>query len=523
MIVLQQLLPGVGLLFGNTGPCLCCSWQLLQHGRCMQVAHELEAELSSAAHTVLAEAPLDSVLAALADVPEAVAQTVLCTRKEAACDAIEVHKSWLLNVPAALLRPAICAQAQMSPLQARRINLWVEASDDRLKQNAAGLETAAMLHSMPAVTSLQVCIIGCTGPRDHLDRLMEKKCTELCCTLPHQLAAAVAGATQLTQLQLSAYDCKRTLPPVLAALATAAGGNLRRLEARHGLSDDGMKQVAAPLATLHALTHLDLSSQGFGVAGAGALASALSALTGLQCLCLGHAKLGQVKAASKLAPALAPLTRLTALDLCFAQNLQLAAARAYAPRLAGMRALRVLSLASSGLCAAGAAEFGKHMAPLSELTWLSVNHSKMAGQPGLHTITAALPQLQHFAASCCGLGGAAAHALAGTLAPMTGLRRLDLATHGKHALTDENVYALAAALGALRQITALDLRGAQGSEHAGTLLGKALRQMAELEVRVSCLQCGPCCANAHAAVGRARPMWIWMHCVQEPLHHVPWP
>ena len=460
--------------------------------RHMQVACELEADLPQRAQQLMTDSRLSELTAALADTPHDVAQIVLSLRKHDMQRTGTRGRCWLHELPRTLMQPAICAEAAVRGTVKMSVDLYVNGGHhDAMGDNAVNLARAAALASMPAVTNLHVFVPGCHSIlASGIRKTDASLCAQACCALPQQLAQRLAAATQLTSFEILALDCKRVAAPIISAVGRACTSQLRSLRvSSDALNDEGMKQIAAPLAGLTSLTQLRISGQKFGSPGADALAGALRQLTALQDLQIGHAKMASAKATTKLAPALACLSHLTALALCFAGKLQPALCRAYAPKISALRALRHLNLSGCGLCGAGAAELGKHMAALTDLEMLVVSGNKMAGWPGLDAVCAALPRLRSFRADKCDLGHHAdegtAHILFDSLAHASRLQVLSLASEwrGKHCLKGHDLLALAKVLPRLTALTYLNLEAAAGEETAGSAISSSLRCLTNLQVR----------------------------------------
>jgi Leucine-rich repeat (LRR) protein len=215
------------------------------------------------------------------------------------------------------------------------------------------------------------------------------------------LAPALASMSALSTLNLR--DCRidaggaRALEPAFARLAVLATLDL---EFNAADSDTVFAlELAQALASLTALTSLGLSKCNIDACGASALALTLTRLTGMQTLDLSRNKIDA------------------------------AAASALSPSLAGLIAMQSLKLSECAIGEAGAAALAPALTSLTSLTTLDL--------------------------SSCAIGVAGVSALAPALAGLTALTALNLRRNGR--LGDAGAAALAAALAGLRGLTSLDL------------------------------------------------------------------
>ena len=242
------------------------------------------------------------------------------------------------------------------------------------------------------------------------------------------------------------------LMPVLARLPQLAHLDLR---------DNGIDAavLAPPLASLTALTALNLDGNDLGKPGAAAIAPALSRLSRLASLTLAR---NRFHAAAVAVLPLGGLTALTALDL--SHNPLLApGVQALAPALDRLRKLAVLNLERTivsvvGVGAAGgAAALAPPLGRLAALTALDLtrNHIRSDAMESLAPALSRLSRLAHLVLRENGMGAAGAAALAPPLGVLTALTLLDL--QGGNYILADGAEALAPALSRLSMLAHLDL------------------------------------------------------------------
>ena len=307
----------------------------------------------------------------------------------------------------------------------------------------------------------------------------------------------------LWQAPISWSVAKRHLIPRLPALRH----RLRALELREcSLGPAGAKELAAPLATLDALTLLCLSGNAFKRKGAAAL-TPLSALVGLVHLDLSANKLGQ-EGVPPLATILTPLTRLEHLLLGW-NTVRAEGSFMLPPIIAQMRGLATLSLAWNGLGISGARRLCGQITCLSALRSLDLSDNDLYDR-GLLSLGNALryfPALTYLALVGNFITEAAALTFGLRLVAVTDLRHLDLRAN---SLCDTGMSALVTNILILTSLTMLDVSDNEVGPAQARLELDRLTALPALQVRGLCQR--PRRRDARGVAGSAAALGAQLAC-----------
>jgi len=209
------------------------------------------------------------------------------------------------------------------------------------------------------------------------------------------LAAAITPMMQLTKFDLGGHDLGAAGARLAHALSKLTKLTSLTLWGSGLNAEDTMTALMAAIAQMPGLTHLDLSYNGFGVAGAGILAPTLARITGLTHLELIDNVLGANGAMAALAPALAQLINLTHLNL-EENDLGSVGGMALAPALAQMTSLTHLNLALNDLRVAQIRALAPSLHQLTNLTFLNLSFNTLGEKAckALEGVQRRLPKLK---------------------------------------------------------------------------------------------------------------------------------
>ena len=355
--------------------------------------------------------------------------------------------------------------------------------------NAELVTLAPPLGLLTTLTRLDVsesrqCRIGGKGALAeslaHLTKLIDLK---LCAGVSRGLTAILATLTALTSLELHGFlgfgDDAEALAAALQRLSRLVLLNLQDISL--GVGAGGAAALAPALGTLTALTLLELSKNAVRTDGAEALAPALHHLPQLAAFGLADNDIGEDGAAA-LAPALGHLTALTRLNLS-ENELEAEGAVALAPALSRLSRLADLRLASNEIGPNGAAAIASPIALLTSLTLLDLTNNGIGEEDtgGAEALAPALSRLSRLADLSLGQNGFDAPdvaALAPVLDTLTALTRL---VFGGNTVGVAGAVALASCLRHLTLLADLRLEHLRCGDGGAAALVQVLHHLTALQ------------------------------------------